>query len=85
VQDWKRPSTVVYGVFEIPRYMDQERSVESVWATERAAADRALARSIRVHGRVRVVSWEIDAPDTGRVLHEFTDGSPAQPPRSRRG
>lgn len=70
------PRRTIYGVFEVPHHIIDERSVESIWTDEGEANDRARIRSIQVHGRVHVVSWELDTAGARRVLRGFERGEP---------
>lgn len=65
---------LVYGVFEIPRYMDEARVVDSVWTTEQEATSRAATRSIGIHGQVQVCSWRLGVTNSRQLLHSFVDG-----------
>lgn len=67
---------IIYGVFEVPRYLIEAREVESIWTEQERANDRAMTRSIQVHGTVVVVSWQVNNPGSRRVLKAFVDGSP---------
>jgi len=78
MQDWKRPSTHGLRSVRDPRYMDQERAVESVWATERARRSRTGTQHRSARSRPRRCLGDRRA-DTGCVLHEFTDGRARQP------
>ncbi|WP_028925921.1 hypothetical protein [Pseudonocardia acaciae] len=72
------PLPVVYGVWEVPRRITDDRVIDSVWMVEADAEDRAFIRSVRAHRTVYVVSWDIQAFGTGRLLHEFVDGKRAR-------
>ena len=44
---------IIYGVFKVPRCMMEAREVESVWTLQERPNERAITRSIHVHGTVR--------------------------------
>jgi hypothetical protein len=68
------PRAVVYGVFEVPRYMAEERTLDSVWSTEQAARSRAVNRSYGVHGQVHLMAWRMDDTAGRQHLGTYVDG-----------
>lgn len=75
------PCRTIYGVFEVPTYMADERRVDSAWEHEQDAVSRATNRSYQIHGRVFVVAWTLNRPGT-KTISAFVDGRPAPVPYS---
>lgn len=73
----------IYGVFEVPKYMVDERRVDSTWDREQDAVSRATNRSYQIHGRVFVLAWTVNMPGT-RTISMFVDGQPAATPPTER-
>lgn len=73
------PLTTVFGVFEVSRYMTEERRMDSTWDSEQRAIDRARHRSVQVHGHVLVQSWTLNRPGS-QLVATFVDGEPVRSP-----